>query len=394
MNVLVVTDSFPPGSGGSGRSTAVLARALMRRGHRVRVAVPRLEPSRRTAWQGVDVDEIEVPRPSPGNARTRERAFASGLKCALGEEAWDIVHAQHWLSAGAARTACPRLPLVVTVRDYWPICIWSTMLSGRHLCPGCTFGRRVVCAGRNRPSLLPLAPLMPPFIERELRRRGRILDEAAAVIAVSGHVGKTLQPRARVHVIPNLIELDDPPTHPPREIPEPYVLFAGKLEPNKAPDRLFPILDAAKCRTTLVVAGTGSLLARLRAEARGRGYPVRFLGWVDEMRLDGLMRHASALVFPSRWQEPLSRVLLDALGLGAVLVAEPTGGTEEIVVEGESGLTGRTVEELGAALARVLADEALAQQVREGAERVARLRFSADVVMPKLEALYASVVDG
>ncbi len=47
MNVLLTTDSFPPGGGGSGRSTAALARALSRRGHRVRVVVARPEPSGR-----------------------------------------------------------------------------------------------------------------------------------------------------------------------------------------------------------------------------------------------------------------------------------------------------------------------------------------------------------
>lgn len=393
MNVLIVTDAFPPGSGGSGRSTAVLAKALKRRGHRVRVAVARVQLSRQTAWNGIAVDEVEIPRPRVGNARAREQTFARGLQRALGEEAWDVVHAQHWLSAGASRAACPRLPLVVTVRDYWPVCIWSTLLSGRRACPGCTYARRVVCVGRHRPSLWPLAPVAPPFIERELRRRTRILNQAAAVIAVSDHVGRTLPRRADVHVVPNLLELEDQSALPPREFPQRYVLFAGKLEPNKAPDRLLPILNAAGCGLTLVIAGSGSLEGVIRADARRRGHPVRFLGWVDETRLAGLVRHASALLFPSGWQEPLSRVLVDALGLGAVLVVQPTGGTEEVVVDGESGLTGHTVEELGAALARVLADDSLAQHLREGAQRFARKRLSAEVVLPRVEAVYASVVD-
>src|SRR3990172_9272756 len=99
----------------------------------------------------------------------------------------------------------------------------------------------------------------------------------------------------------------------PTAVPERYLLFVGKLEPGKAPDRILPILDAARAEIPLLVAGSGSLEADLRA----RGGNARYLGWVDEERVLALMKHADCLLFPSRWQEPLSRVLFDALALGA-----------------------------------------------------------------------------
>jgi glycosyltransferase involved in cell wall biosynthesis len=114
---------------------------------------------------------------------------------------------------------------------------------------------------------------------------------------------------------------------------------------------------------------------------------------VEEERALALMKHADCLLFPSRWQEPLSRVLLDALALGAVIVAEPTGGTAEIVVDGESGLLGRGVAELGRALRRVLDDSSLARRLREGARRRAVSVFSENAVIPQVEALYRSVAE-
>jgi glycosyltransferase involved in cell wall biosynthesis len=388
MNVLLTTDSFPPGGGGSGRSTAALAKALTRRGHRVRVVVARREASTQKEWEGVEVDEVTIPASKLGNARERERAFARGMVLAAGEEAWDLVHAQHWLSAGATRCALPRLPTVVTVRDYWPICIWSTMLSGSEPCPGCSYTRRVTCIGRHRPALWPISAVLPPLVGWELASRRRVLESASAVTAVSRYVAGTI-PLERVTVIPNLLEplRNDPPR--PADVPDRYLLFVGKLEPGKAPDRLLPILGAARAEIPLLVAGSGSLEGDLRA----KGGSVRYLGWVEEARVLALIKHADCLLFPSRWQEPLSRVLLDAIALGAVIVAEPTGGTEEIVVDGESGLLGRGVDELGRALRRVLDDPSLARRLREGARRRADAVFSEKVVLPRVEALYRSVAE-
>ncbi|HEY7697417.1 MAG TPA: glycosyltransferase family 4 protein, partial [Vicinamibacteria bacterium] len=362
MNILLTTDSFPPGGGGSGRSTAALAKALKRRGHRTRVVVSRSEVSGQKEWEGVEVAEVVIPAARTGNAREREKAFARGLVLAAGEEAWDVAHAQHWLSAGATRRALPRLPTVVTVRDYWPVCIWSTMLSGLEPCPGCSYTRRVTCIGRHRPGLRPIAPLLPPFVGRELEGRRRALESARAVTAVSRYVAGTI-PLDRVAVIPNFLEPNARETPRLPDVPDRYLLFVGKLEPGKAPDQLHPILESARAELPLLVAGSG----RLEVDLQARGGNVRYLGWVEEERVRSLMKHAECLLFPSRWQEPLSRVLLDAIALGAVVVAEPTGGTPEIVVDGESGLLGQGVEELGRALRRVLDDPSLARRLREGA---------------------------
>jgi glycosyltransferase involved in cell wall biosynthesis len=386
MNVLLTTDSFPPGGAGSGRSTAALARALSRRGHRVRVVVSRRETRGPGEADGIDVVEAPIPAPRLGNSGERERAFADGIARAAGEEAWDLVHAQHWLSAAATLRALPRLPSVVTVRDYWPLCIWSTMLSGAEPCPGCTYGRRVVCVSRHRPMLRALSPLLPPLVGRELAKRMRVLEDAGAVVAVSRHVAESI-PLPGIAIVPNLLPPRGPEPPRPADVPESYVLFAGKLEWGKAPDLLLPILESARADVPLLVAGTGSLEASLRA----KGGNVRFLGWVEEERLRALVRHANCLLFPSRWQEPLSRVLLDALSLGAVVVAEPTGGTGEIVIDGESGLLGRGIEELGRALRRVLDDPVLAGRLREGARLRADAVFSEEAVMPRIESLYRSV---
>lgn len=398
MKILLTTDVFPPGGGGSGQSTAALARALTRRGHDVRVVVSKRNVSGelRRDWEGVAVVEVGVGRSTAGRSQ-RESRLASFLEDWGSEEKFDLAHAQHWLSAKATVDVFSRIdtPVIVTVRDYWPVCIWSTKLSGHHRCPGCSTLRRVVCVGRRRPLYWFLAPLVPPWVGRELRRRRETLEKASAVIAVSEYVRSSL-PVSNAEVIPNLLDLSEikkkteGDSFP--ELPDRFALFVGKLEPNKAPDRLIPILRASGVRLALVIAGSGSLERELRNEAARFEGDVHFRGWVEADETLRLMSRATAVLFPSRWEEPLSRVLLEGLGAGAVLVVQPTGGSEEIVVDGESGLLRSTVEELGSALRRVVEEDGLATRLRQGALRRATEVFSEGVVVPRYEELYGRVV--
>jgi glycosyltransferase involved in cell wall biosynthesis len=401
MKILVTTDAFPPGAGGSGQSTAVLSRALARRGHGVTVVVSKpWDPSRveEKNWQGIPVVEVGVGESRLGSARRREARLASFLKGWAPEARFDLAHGQHWLSGGATIRAGRKVgfPVVLTVRDYWPVCIWSTMLSGDDRCPGCSYTRRIVCVGRRHSVLWPVTPFLPPIVGAEIARRLRTLRGAAAVVAVSGHVQKML-PVEHVSVLPNLLDLEaveESLGKPAPMLPDDFILFVGKLEPNKAPDRALSVMRESGVGLPLLIAGTGRLESSLREEAWRLGIDVRMLGWVSPDMALILMHRATAVLFPSRWEEPLSRVLLEGLGAGAVLIAEPSGGSGEIVVDQDSGLLASSVQGMAAALRRVLDEPELASRLRRGAVERARDRFSEDVVLPRLEAIYRQVLDG
>jgi len=229
----------------------------------------------------------------------------------------------------------------------------------------------------------------------ELARRQETLRMAAAVVAVSNHVQRTL-PLENASVIPNVIDfemMEQSLAKSSPMLPEKFVLFVGKLEPNKAPDRALSIMHESGVKLPLLIAGSGRLERSLREEAKRLGVDARMLGWVSEDMVLLLMKRATAVLFPSRWEEPLSRVLLEGLGVGAVLIVEPTGGSGEIVVDQESGLLGCTVSEMAVALNRVLDDPALASRLREGAAQRGRDRFSEDAVLSRLEELYRRVID-
>lgn len=66
---------------------------------------------------------------------------------------------------------------------------------------------------------------------------------------------------------------------------------------------------------------------------------VELRGTVTRAELPGLFPHYDALVFPSHWQEPFARTVLEAMAAGLVVIGTTTGGTGEILKNRETGLT-------------------------------------------------------
>jgi len=172
---------------------------------------------------------------------------------------------------------------------------------------------------------------------------------------------------------------------------EPYMLFAGKLEANKGASQLLPA--TASIDLQLIVVGDGSERSRLEAEARSRGRYVRFVGWLPRAELMALMRDAAFMIFPSSWPEPLPRVLIEASALGCPIVAMQTGGVDDVVVHGETGLLARTLDELQAHVRRMRRDPALAARLGAAARRRVDAVFDAEVVAEQHEELYASLIE-
>ena len=150
---------------------------------------------------------------------------------------------------------------------------------------------------------------------------------------------------AKVRVIPDAPALPINDRPPAVEARDPYVLAVGDLRPKKnlAPGRRLrrdPTPSRVPHRLVLagIDAGEGP---RLRALAAGE--PVQLTGYVDDARLDALMRGAELLVHPSLY-EGFGLVVLEAmargtpvLAAGATALPETGGDAADYFDPGEPG---------------------------------------------------------
>jgi glycogen(starch) synthase len=413
VKILLPTDSFPPNCGGSGWSTYELARGLRARGHEVFVVQPRPGQMRATGreYDGFEVEEVAAPAPPIPYVRNyfkNERLWQQlqdVLSDRIARQSCDIVHAQHVLTTvPAIRAARARAtPVVATVRDYWPVCYWSTLIidpSRDMLCPACTVANMTQCVGPRAGAAWPAALPLIPYMRRNLSTKRSTLADADAVIAVSSAIARDLRARApelrhtRIEQIPNAVDVDGirNAASGSRPLEGPYLLFSGKLEINKGADLLVRVARDAAPRLPLVIVGDGQLRSTIEADARAAGLEVRVTGWLrreDALRWVG---HAAALVFPSRGPESLSRVLLEAAALGVPIAAMDTGGTSDILRHEESGLLSKTPDGLARDLARLVAEPALAARLGAAARAHVEHTFNPSAVVDRTVALYTDLV--
>lgn len=413
MNILLATDAFPPVCGGSGWSTFELARGLRDRGHAVVVVQPRpgrAEGVRQTAYDGLRVLEFGALAPDVPYVRNyfkNERLYGKlrvFLTSVISTERIDVVHGQHVLTCIPSIAAAHRagIPSVCTVRDYWPVCYWSDLIhtdDDASLCPGCSAAMMTRCIRPRAGAAWPAALPMIPYMRANLARKRGGLAGAGAVIAVSSRIAADLRSRApelvstRMTVIPNPVDIDRlraTAATTSRPLPGPYVLYLGKLAPNKGTAHLLRVAQDADLPWPLVIAGDGPDRVALEAQAARVGRDVRFTGWVNREEAIRWLSHAAILVFPSRGPESLSRVLIEASALGVPIAAMDTGGTTDIVEDERTGLLSKTPEELAADVRRLIDDPALGDRLGAAARVRAADRFDSRAVVSRIEQLYVT----
>jgi glycosyltransferase involved in cell wall biosynthesis len=118
------------------------------------------------------------------------------------------------------------------------------------------------------------------------------------------------------------------------------VLFAGRLAPEKGVDVLIDafrrlVERAPNCRLLVVGSPTAGVRPaesgafEEHLHALGDGLPVTWLPRRDDVV--PLLQTADVAVVPSRWEEPLSRSILEALACGVPPVASRVGGSPEVL---------------------------------------------------------------
>ncbi|MFW6078441.1 MAG: glycosyltransferase [Gemmatimonadota bacterium] len=271
--------------------------------------------------------------------------------------------------------------------------------------------------GVNAPNAMPIArtlgiPIVVTYhgmdiaIERRGRRvrreRQRIFRRAQRIIAVSGFIAELLReagcPETKLVVHHIGIDTDRFAPGPAAERADARILFVGRLVPKKGFIHLLramPRVLRAVPDAEIVVAGDGPLRTDLEGTARRLRVPCRFLGVQTPDRVRRLMRESTLLCAPSIVAgdgnaEGLPMTVVEAQASGLPVVAFPSGGLSEGVVDGETGLIAPPRDEAALAqrLVTLLEDRDRRARFSEAARAHAVRNFDLKRQTTKLEAIY------
>ncbi|WP_409331436.1 glycosyltransferase family 4 protein [Trujillonella humicola] len=178
----------------------------------------------------------------------------------------------------------------------------------------------------------------------------------------------------RVTVVP--VGIEPFPAVGTRRSPTPHLVALGRLVPHKRVEHALEVLARLSDRwpdLTLTVIGDGWWEDQLRAEAERLGVAdrVTFAGFVDEQAKHELLATGWVHLCPSI-KEGWGLVVNEAGGHGVPTVGyRSAGGLRESVLDGVSGVLVDDLDEMTAAAARLLADDAEREAMGGAAARYA-----------------------
>ena len=169
-------------------------------------------------------------------------------------------------------------------------------------------------------------------------------------------------------------------------------LTTARLDPQKGLDVLLRAarsVDGAR----FLIAGVGGERADLEREADELGVRERILFLGHRADVPALLAASDAFVLPSLFEgTPLS--LLEAMAAGKPVVASAIPGTDELVVNDETGLLVpvRDADALAQALRRIVADPDLRARLGAAARRRAETAHSAGSSTQRVVDVYHALL--
>jgi glycosyltransferase involved in cell wall biosynthesis len=248
----------------------------------------------------------------------------------------------------------------------------------------------------------------PPLLARVQRALAGWTDAAIGVSQDTCELARrrfSLDPR-KVHRLPNALDLStcqatDASTRDAvraeLSLPSdaPLIAMVGRFVPVKNHRTAIDAMDAVRHdvpEARLLLVGDGPDRARCEAlvSKRNLNHAVHFLGQRSDV--PRVFAAVDVLVMPSQ-REGMPYAAIEALASGVPIVAYETGGLPELVEHQQTGLLVPPGDQnaLAGALARVLSDSALRQQLSEGARAKARC-FDIDHHVMQLLSLYQRVL--
>ena len=381
-----------PRSGFSPRSDDDVLRelttALARQGHRVTVYVQQRRPAatgRADLGNGLRVEHITVASESDGvdeaGLLAQVPAFADPLRARLTRSRPDIVHAVGWTSGLAALSATRGLGIPVVQ----------------------SFSSLGIAENRDHPvGRVRTQPQDQPHAR--LRLEPAIGRSADAVVAASSDVVADLTrmgvPRKSVRYVPWGINTGTfTPEGPVAErTGRPRLLTPADLTEREPLETLLRALTKVPGTELMIVGGpardrlsSDTAYRALAAVSGSLGLSdrVTFTGRVSRDTLPALLRSADLVVSTCAY-EPSGVTSLEAMACGTPVMAPPTGGHQDAVVDGTTGVIippGRPAL-LAQRIRQLLAQPLLMEAYGVAAADRVRSRYSWDRIAAETLAVY------
>lgn len=413
MHILQVNKFFYE-KGGTERYFFSVSRALEKRGHTVshlsmrhpaNVESPYARffvSEKNYAAKGTGFDEIRA-----GLSFIRSREAARNLGRLLADRKPDVAHL-HNIYHQITPSIIPvlkraRVPVVMTLHDYKLICPNYSLFDGKAFCYRCR-GRRFhrAAAARCRDGSFSKSLLL--CVEAYWQKMTRVYENVSIFLAPSRYIHDAFVaegfPPDRVVHLPPFVAPGEPAAEASREspvtagLPEKYVVYFGRLSPEKGLFTLFEAIDRL-ARVPLVVCGDGPLRHALEEAASRLRVRIHFTGHLEKPVLDAVIRRSAAVVLPSESPENAPYTVLEAMALGVPVVVSNMGGLPELARMG-GGLVFAAGDVAGLAekLYDVWNDKGLAADIGRRGRRAVVDELGEERHLDGLESAYRKAVGG
>ncbi|OYT40913.1 MAG: hypothetical protein B6U86_03380 [Candidatus Altiarchaeales archaeon ex4484_43] len=266
-------------------------------------------------------------------------------------------------------------------------------------CTGCNFSKFISCilkseymAGMRLRFYLKYNPLFWVLVYADYLRRRDSLKNIKKFIVVNDSLRRLLVKNnikeKDITKIPHLMTLDDKTIKEyPLEEGTVNITYIGTLNKINGVDLLIKAFNQLRGgNLRLLIVGGGPERRELEKIS---GPHVRFLGELDHETMPCIYKKSDIIVIPSRWPDPLSRVMLEAAYFKKPIVATNVGGNSEGVVDGRNGFLVKPDEiEIRDGLKRLLENPSLREGMGGASGKIFRERFDGGKIIEEILNVY------
>lgn len=321
---------------------------------------------------------------------------ARALAGLLAEWRPDVAHvhapSRYLTPSVIAELARAGIPAVMTLHDFKPWCTNRVLFARGAVCERCRGGHHwhAVTTGCVQHSRLKSAVGAVEAYAHDRRGAYRTIRRwIAPSTFVRDKAAELGADAARLRVLPHGVERAAAAPARAIDLPERFVLYAGRLSEEKGV-RALPALASSIRPIPLLVAGGGPLEDVLRRADAGN---LRLLGHLAEDALAAVRERASVVVVPSLFPETFGYAVAEAQLEARPVVASRIGALGELVTHEVTGLLvpPGDAAALAEAVGRALADPA-ASGWGEAAQARARTAFAPAAHAHGLVRIYEEAV--